>query len=278
MENINNETQVVDSGLLTEQQELNINNGRPVNEGIDSGVVLPSEVNKDYEIPEKYAGKSAEEVYRLMKIEEEYNKNKSNNGKEGDVPNEDVSVTENDGKIELTETETVSITQKVIENNGVVTDEIYAELQSKGYSKEDVDNIKAGLEAKAQAQVNEVFASVGTNVQDYQAAGEVLINSDIWTEQEIADYRESMDKAIKAGDIATQRNNIRMVMNAVKGMPNSNSGKVHSNTPTVTKRLQGYASRAEYAADLEAIRYSKDKSLRAIVEKKFELSDTSTWR
>ena len=68
------------STILSEEQVNQIVTGE---ETATEEVVLQSE-EKAIELPEKYAGKSAEEVYRLMKKEEEYfaSKKEEENGSE----------------------------------------------------------------------------------------------------------------------------------------------------------------------------------------------------
>jgi len=270
MENNNIEVETK-STVLNEEEVNNIVN-KEENAGNNEEIVLPSEEN-NVELPEKYAGKSAEEVYRLMKVEEEYQKS---NQKGGDVPNEEVSVENNNENIETTlgESEVKEIIQDVIKNGGEFTEEIYKKLEEGGISKDIADNYKLGVEAKAQKQVEETLKDVGTNLDEYSQAGKVI--RDIWDEKRISDFNEAMDAAEESGNTIVQKALIRSLLDAAKGAPKADVKQYHSNTQ-IRSNQEGYSTKSDYFKDVNDRRYGKDKSFTKLVEQKFIKTDRKNW-
>ena len=256
----NTET-VVDqkSTILSEEQVATIASGEEVVSTEE--IVLPSEeaINA---LPEKYAGKSAEEVYKLMKVEEDFK-----NGKKEEVKTEEV-------KTEVPENVIKEFTDKLIENGGEFSEENYKELEGKGYSKDFVDNYKAGVEAKQAEEVGKTFSEAGTSQEDFQKAGEWA--RDNWDETRVSEFNEAMNEAYASGNKAIQKSLIRSLTDGFKSAP-KDAAPIHTNAAPEVAKVAGYTTKSEYFADVNNSRYSKDPSYRAIVEQKFLKTNRSNW-
>lgn len=253
------------STILNEEQVNNIvNKGETTTEeNSNNETILPSD-ESSYNLPEKYAGKSAEELYKLMKVEEEFNKGRDKSKEE--VNTEEVVVPQN-----IVE----EFTNKFKENGGELTEQDYKELEEKGYNKDFVDNYKAGIEAKQLKEVNDTFTAVNVTQEQFQEAGKWA--RDNWSEDRVTEYNEAMNEAFATNNQSVKKALIRSLIDASTGAPKENAKTFHSNQPTSQPQVKGYSTKSEFFKDSQDNRYLKDRSYRELVEKKYLNTDRSNW-
>lgn len=259
MEKENTET-VVDnkSTILTEEQVNNVVEGKKINENLEETVTLPS----DDVIPEKYVGKTAEEVYKLMKIENDYKKNQ-------DTKTEDTKVEDTkteDNKEEIPEDVVKEYTEKLLKNGGEFTEEDYKKLAEQGYSKDLVDNYKKGVETKQAEEIKQTFIEAETTQEEFKKAGEWA--RDNWSETRITEFNEAINEAYATNNKTIQKALIRSLTDGFNNAPKKVE-TFHSNTPNVSDAITGYDTKSSYIKDANDPRYAKDPSFRKIVEQKY---------
>lgn len=270
MENENNTEVASESKMLSAEQIESIENreeGTTVQEALNNTkeeTVLESEKT---ELPEKYAGKSAEEVFRLMNIENEYKANQNNNTE----TNEETKTEETPERLETIK----EFTKKVQENGGEFSEEMYNELLEKGISKEEADLTKAGIEAKNAETVDNLFKSAETSREDFTEAGNWAKEN--WSKERVAEYNEAVDAAFKSGNEVIQKTLIRSLTEAFNNGKETSTETYHSNNTYSAPKVEGYSNKTEYFKDQRNPAYKKDASYRAMVEDKFFKTDKSKW-
>jgi hypothetical protein len=200
-------------------------------------VVLPSD-EATFEMPDKFAGKSAEEIAKsYMELE----------AHKQEVPEE---VTPNE---ELTEVDADSDTQDLIteytERGTDLTEEDYKTLEEKGYSRKQVDIYKAGVEAQRQQESLATIEQAGTTAEEANSAIEWAREN--WSEDRIAQF----NSAIETSPQAVQVQMIQMLTEGYRaGNTPKADGPIHSQSAPVAPS-QGYESMNQLVADMNDPRY-----------------------
>jgi len=255
------------STILSDEQLNNVVEGKEINENLGEEIVLESDKKEEEAIPEKYAGKSAEEVYRLMKIENDYKNNQEQEN------TEDNQTQENNNTEEVPADIVKEYTQKLIDNGGDFTEEDYTKLAEKGYTKDFVDNYKAGVEQKQKEDIKNTFIEASTTQEDFQKAGEWARQN--WDETRINEFNEAMNEAYSSNNKAIQKSLIRSLTDSFNTAPKK-AQTFHGKSVAETT-VNGYKTKSDYIKDANDIRYKKDASYRKIVEQKFLKTDRNNW-
>jgi len=176
----------------------------------------------------------------------------SDEGKEEEVPAEVEDETSPDE--EETESAPQSLIQeytaKVEANGGEITEEMYAELAAKGYDKDTVDTLKAGIEAKQEAQAAQILSDAGTNQGEFKEAVEWA--KDNWSPERIARFNSAVES--NSGESLTA------VIEGLMDTFNAAGGPkveepVHSGVANPSPSTRGYSDMDEMIKDMGDPRY-----------------------
>jgi len=133
---------------------------------------------------------------------------------------------------------------------GEITQEMYDDLAAKGYDKDTVDTLKAGIEAKSQADAVVVLEAAGTTPEAFNEA--INWAKENWSEAQVAEYNE----AIGTAEGTAQKLIIQSLMNSyTTGNPAEDTTPVHSGATNIPKSSQGYESMDDMITDMHDRRY-----------------------
>lgn len=216
-------------------------------------VVLPSDI-EEFVMPEKFADKSAEDI---AKAYVELEKLKTEKASE-DVP-----------PVETPEGEAPPVTRELLDeyvekarlNEGELTEEHYAELAAKGYSKDVVDVYAKGVQAEQAAEAKQILETAGTNEADFLKAGEWA--RDNLPEAEITRINNVLSKA-QGDELVTAIDSLMMKYNGREVAPADNIHVGGQGTPP----SRGYNTESDMHKDMLDPRYTTDRSFHEAVKKK----------
>lgn len=203
-------------------------------------VQLPSD-EVAFEMPEKFAGKSAEEIAKsYMELE----------AHKQEVPEE---VTPNEESIEVDAGTDKQDTQDLIteytERGTDLTEEDYKVLEEKGYSKKQVDIYKAGVEAQRQQESLATIEKAGTTAEEAGSAIEWARAN--WSEERITQFNSAIESS-------SQDVQVQMIQMLTEGYRAGNTpqadGPIHGQRAPVAP-TQGYDSMNQMVADMNDPRY-----------------------
>lgn len=141
-------------------------------------VTLPSD-EVTFDMPEKFAGKTAEEIARsYMELEAMKNEPKEETSEE---------------LIEEHAGDTKDLIDEYTNRGTEITEEDYAVLKEKGYSKEQVDTYKAGVEAQQATKAVELMTTAGTTPDEAKQAGEWAREN--WSEDRVSQFNTAISTA-----------------------------------------------------------------------------------
>ena len=227
-------------------EELNIpteapTEGAPV-EATEEEVTLPSD-EVAFEMPEKFAGKSAEEIAKsYMELESFKNKPEAE-------PEEEVKETEDVDKPNESQT-TEQLIEEYTSRGTDLTEEDYKTLEEKGYSKRQVDIYKAGIEAENQKAALATIEKAGTTADEATNAANWAREN--WSEERVTQFNEAIDGSSESVQIQM----LQMLTESYR----SNSvpvvdGNVHGQGNTQAKAPVGYESMEQMVSDMSDARY-----------------------
>ena len=146
-------------------------------------------------------------------------------------------------------------TKLVTENGGDLTEEMYTELADKGYDKDTVDTIKAGVEAKQASEASAILETAGTTGEDFSKAVEWA--KETWSPERVARFNDLVD-ANKGDGL------VGIVESLMDNYNSSNTPTVeeniHSGTVTQSPSSRGYANEEAMLMDMADSRYKDTNS------------------
>ena len=252
---------------------------------------LPSD-ESEFTIPEKFKGKSAEEIAKayieLEKMQEAKKEIKEEDTKKVEDTKvetkevEDMSDEEfdkhiedivNDKDIEDTKVEEdfdFSEFENAYKENGSLSDEEYAKLEEKGFSKELVDEEIAYREFKEERELNKVIGDLGGGKEKLQEV--VKWAQENKTEAEVNAFNSALAKS----SVEAQKIMLKGLYSEYDNGSKTEDTDVvlHSNS-TQKVGTKGYATEAAFMKDISSPLYQTDKAYTASVEKK--LASTTAW-
>lgn len=219
-------------------------------------VILPSD-ETPFEMPEKFAGKTAEEIAKSY-MELESLRNKPEDPKPEDTPNEEPN--QDDA------TTTQDLIEEYATRGTELTEEDYQTLEEKGYSRKQVDIYKAGIEAQAQQEALATLEKAGTTAEEAAKAAEWA--RDNWSPERVAQFNEAIDGATEVVQIQM----LQMLNDSYRsGNVPSLDDNIHAQT-NPAPRVEGYESQEQMIADMQDPRYKpgfyQDKAYVAAVKAK----------
>ena len=200
-------------------------------------VVLPSDAEV-FTMPEKFAGKSAEDIAKsYMELEA-----LKQEAPAEETPNEETPE-------DNAEPTTADLITEYAERGEALTEEDYQTLEEKGYSRKQVDIYKAGVEAQRNAESLATIEQAGTTAGEAQSALEWAREN--WDEARIAQFNETIDTSPQAVQV-------QMIQMLTEGYRNSNTpqanGPIHSQRAPKAE-TQGYESMNQMVSDMNDPRY-----------------------
>lgn len=204
---------------------------------VEPEVQLPSDA-PTFEMPEKFAGKSAEEIAKsYMELE----------AHKQETP-EEVTPDEEPIKDDA-DSDTQDLITEYTERGTELTEEDYKVLEEKGYSKKQVDIYKAGVEAQRQQESLATIEKAGTTAEEANSAIEWAREN--WSEERITQFNSAIESS-------NQDVQVQMIQMLTEGYRAGNTpqadGPIHSQRAPVTA-TQGYESMNQLVSDMNDPRY-----------------------
>ena len=209
----------------------------------EEGVVtLPSDV-EEFKMPEKFAGKTPEEIAKAYVELEKF---------KGVQPNTPPPETE-------APTETSTEGNKYVDEflkEGALSDASYAELAEQGLSKEEVDDRLEFEQYKQQKKVDELVSVIG-GIDNFTAMDEWAKAS--LTEEQLNTYGSELAAATPYGKKAILKDLYAQYTANTNGTPPEQQGDIiHTNEPQVGTS-KGYTYLHDLQADMANSLYGKDR-------------------
>lgn len=206
-------------------------------------IVLPSDEVK-FEMPEKFAGKSAEEIAKSY-LELEALKN--------EPPKEETPKEPTDEEPPKDDaTATADLIEEYASRGTDLTEEDYQTLEEKGYSRKQVDIYKAGVEAQNAQAAAATMEKAGTTPDEIGNAAEWARAN--WSEDRVAQFNEAITTASEA--IQVQMLQMLTEQYRAVGITPQSTDPIHSNSKP-TPKTEGYTSMEQLIADQSDPRYDQ---------------------
>lgn len=257
-------TQVEQSTVLSEEEV------QQVVEGQGDEITLESD-KEQFEMPDKFAGKSAEEIAKAYLELEKLKAKQAGEQEGGDSKSaeEDANQEEEETKPkELTKIEEAKLQEyeKTFNETGSLSEEQYSELEEAGYTREQVDR---EIEFREYQQVKAVEELTGDTIDKFKEV--VKWAHENKTPEEIKEFNEALKGSNKLGQQALLKT---LYAEAAKG--STEDVTLHTNTPQKTAS-KGYANESELFADMNNPAYKNDPKYQQKVMDKLSVSDTTGW-
>jgi hypothetical protein len=213
-------------------------------------VVLPSDT-PEFVMPEKFEGKSAEDIAKAYTELEKFKETKEIID-EPDITKQEVKPDAEQPERKpgvVTQSDLDEFTAKAKENGGTLSEDHYKELEEKGISREQANVYKAGVEAQAQQESLKVITDAGVTMDDVTNAGEWAREN--WTEERITQFNKTLDVA----DRDTQIQLIQMLTDAHKSGNNTPTTNTLHGVGAPAAKANGYVSQNEMVTDMSDPRY-----------------------
>jgi len=273
-ETIQPSEEVVKSTVLNEAEVQATLSGE---EG-DAEYVLPSE--DVFEMPDKFKGKSAEEIARAYaELEKMRNKQPSKEDPASEDPADDsafVNPMLDEGRPEGSKDVPGEAFVQFIEeydSNGGLSEASYAKLQELGYNKAFVDEKIEYINYKRDKEVETVLTPYGGREEFKKVSAWASAN---FSEQQLENINIQLASGNKQTQDAVLSSLFMGYKQSVTTATPPQDVTLHTNQPQ-SVRVEGYATKSEYLKDAKDPRYDKDPGYRKQVEKKMLKTDMSKW-
>ena len=232
----------------------------------------------DFEIPEKFKGKSTEEIVKAY-LELEKMKSKqgdtskkpedsseetnglsemSDKGDEEKDPEEPSKDSEETPKIT---TETFTKYEQAFLEKGQLEEEHYKELEGLGFSKDMVDAYIEGQKARGQLYASQIYSVVGSE----EAYNELVA----WGRENLSDVaKKDFDEKIKSNNIELAKLAIE-TLQAQRGLP---PRRVEGTAGADTGGLKPFSDKGDWMKAVRNPMYGKDRRYTELVDKRYILS------
>jgi len=235
-------------------------------------VGLPSD-EVEFEVPEKFKGKSAEDI---IKSYQELEKLHAKKGGEEEVSQEEKPEDKPEGEetskeeVSQLSTEELSTFEQSYKENGGLTEEDYAALEKKGFSKEQIDEEISYREYKEEKAINQVIEPLGGGKEKLQEV--VKWAGENKTPEEV----QAFNSALASAPLVAQQAMLKGLYAEYDTSGSSTTEVYHSGSGTKGPS-KGYATEADFMKDLDHPAYKTDKSFVKKVETKLGISNTDEW-
>jgi len=240
--------------------------GAVTDEGVqpEGDVILASD-QPEFTMPEKFAGKSAEDIARSY-MELEKFKGGDQESKGGEEPPKETKETETPEEAQYQKY------AQSLDKNGALSEAEYAELAEAGYDKPTVDKEitrradQKEFEAyKAEKTLNDVLEPLGGGTEKFKAVAEWANGA-----KDAAEVKAFNDALAIAPKVAQQA--MLKGLYAEYEAGNTEETILHTNTPQ-SRPSTKYNTQEEFFKDVGSDEYQNNPKYRQAVEKKMSLSD-----
>lgn len=228
----------------------------PQNEVQEVDSSLPSDT-EDFVIPEKFAGKSVEEIAKAYVELEKFKASK------GEVPPTEEAPAP---QAEEAPAEGGNKYYDEFITKGELSEESYVELEKAGHSREEVTDRMEYEQYKQQKSINDVVSVIG-GLEQYQAMEAWAIDNMSETD------RATFVQEFQGASNFTKKALLKDMYSQFKG--GNVPDMVHTNESQY-KTGKGYSAEHEFQADIADPRYGTDKSYTKAVEEKMGRT-TAKW-
>ena len=249
-----------ESAVLTEGEVNTIMSG----ESIEETPILPSD-NTEFIMPDKFKGKSVEEIARSYL---ELEKMKVS---EPEAAEEEVSL-ESEEDEEAFEEDYYNELVNTYETTGALSAEQYATLAEEGYTKEQVDaeisaynDSKEFLAYKQEKHLNSIIEPLGGGQDKFKAVAQ-------WAnESKTVEDVKAFNAALSSASTIAQQAMLRGLYAEYESAGNNVDTVLHTNT-SQSLPSKGYRTQEEFFKDIGSEEYKNNPAYRAAVEKKMSVS------
>jgi len=234
-------------------------------------VGLPSD-EVEFEVPEKFKGKSAEDI---IKSYQELEKLHAKKGGEEEVSQEEKPEDKTEGEetseeVSQLSPEEVSTFEQSYKENGGLTEEDYAALEKKGFTKEQIDEEISYREYKEEKAINQVIEPLGGGKEKLQEV--VKWAGENKTPEEV----QAFNVALASAPLVAQQAMLKGLYAEFDSV-GSNTTEVYHSASGTSGPSKGYSTEADFMKDLDHPAYKTDKSFVKKVEAKLGRSNTEEW-
>lgn len=240
-------------------------------------VSLPSE--DSFTMPEKFQGKSAEEIARayaeLEKMKGQPEEKAEDKVEEESEDSLDLNPILEEGRPEGSKDVPADKFAELIDEhdaNGELSAESYKALQDLGYDKAFVDEKIDYINFKRQKEADAILAPYGGAEEFKKVSAWASAN---FSEEQLANLNAQLASGSKETKDAVLSSLFMGYKQTVAETPPADM-TLHTNQPQTTK-TEGYSTKSEYLKDAKDPRYDKDSGYRKQVEQKMLKTDMSKW-
>lgn len=238
-------------------------------EGAPETPTLPSDAEV-FEMPEKFAGKTAEEIAQSYLELEKFKASKEEAPAGEPTPDDVDEPNEDEGEAQYNKY------AESYDKNGGLSEAEYAELAEAGYDKATVDKEieyrkeqNEFKEYKSTKALNDVLEPLGGGAEKFKEVGDWANQNK--TPEEVVAFNEALAGSTKLGQQALLKS-----LYAEYDAGNTSDDMLHTNTPQRVAG-KGYVNEAALFADMDNPSYKNDKNYAAQVQEKLGKTDTSKW-
>jgi len=246
-------------------------------ESIDS-VNTELESEDTFEMPEKFNGKSPEDIARAYaELEKKLGEKKDENVDDSDTTtevspkegDEDTTVPD-DNKAEepkVLSDKDMAEYKAEYDKDGKLSEESLSKLKAEGYSETDVNDYVQYQEYKAYKAVEALVTPLGGGVEKYNEVAQ-------WVADNADDAElETINKTLANSALPAKQAYMATIYKAFEDA--TGGVNLHGNSPSKSTTAKGYSTQSEMFADMNNPAYAVDASYRAKVEAKVALTDAS---
>jgi hypothetical protein len=283
MENVVQEEAIVDNAPEEKSTVLSEDEVQATLSGEEpsSDLSLPSE--SEFEMPDKFKGKSAEEIAKayaeLEKMKAQKQPEETDTEQETTQPETDDSEYINpmleEGRPEGSKDVPVDRFAAMLDEydaNGELSADSYKELEGLGYNKEFVDEKIDYINYKREKEADAILEPYG--------GAEEFKKVSAWAAENFSEQQlQNLNMQLASGNKATQDAVLSSLFMGYKQSNKSEAPRdvtLHTNQPQAT-RTEGYSTKSEYLKDAKDPRYDRDPGYRKMVEQKMLKTDMSKW-
>lgn len=281
MENVVQEEVIVDEPqvekstvLSDEEVQATLSDEQPAED-----TKLPSDDN--FEMPDKFVGKSAEEIARAYAELEKMKGQPEEGTEEPESPVEEGDDSEfvnpmlEEGRPEGSKDVPVDQFAAMIDEydaNGQLSEDSYKQLEELGYDKTFVDEKIDYINYKREKEADTILEPYGGSDEFKKVSA--------WAAENFSeDQLQNINNQLASGNRQTQDAVLSSLFMGYKQSNKTEAPKditLHTNQPQST-RTEGYATKSEYLKDAKDPRYEKDAGYRKQVEQKMLKTDMAKW-
>lgn len=215
--------------------------------------------NEPFEIPEKFKGKSPEEIVKsYLELEKKLSEKQPNNPEKAPEPTPE-SV---EAQVNSTLTpKDFEVYEKAYLENGKLDDNHYKELEKKGLSKEIIDLYIEGAKARDTIYTNAIYEAAG-GAEEYKE----LVK---WASENITDQSVIADinRDLSSGNVAKAKWAVENLQLRRGTPPRKLEGSSVADTAT-----KGYKDKSEWQRDVSNALYGRDKKYTQAVDARYLVS------